>query len=136
MSLYSPSTRRSWWLSTCVVCLPALLAGCGGSLPAASEPGQARELVTRALDAWKRGDKPESLASGSPSIQVRDREWGDGFALESYDLVGDGQKLGLTIQQGVSLQMKTPKGKALKKSINYVVTTGSYPMVARQDIDE
>ena len=116
--------------------LPGMLAGCGGSLPAASEPGQAREVLTTALEAWKRGETPGSLATGAPPIRVLDREWGDGFVLQAYEFRGDGHPLGLNVQQSVTLGLKGPKGKPIEKTINYVVTTGKLPVVARQDIDE
>ena len=113
-----------------------LLAGCGSSLPAASDPSQAQELVltraARRLEA--RATRPARLAT--PAVRVNDREWADGSTLEAYELQGDGQPLGLNVQQTVALQLKTPAGKSVKKTVNYVVTTGSYPLVMRQDIDE
>jgi hypothetical protein len=121
--------------SACLACFP-LLAGCGSSLPAPSEPVQARQIVTSSLDAWKRGEKPEALASATPPVRVNDREWGDGYKLENYEIQGEAQPLGLNVQQAVALQLKDLKGKTIKKTINYVVTTGSQPLVARQDIDE
>lgn len=132
--IYS-NDRRSRWLSSCVLLAP-MLGGCGGSLPPPSEPGQAKQILTDALDAWKRGDKPDAPASGKTPVRVLDREWSDGAILEGYAVEGDGQPLGLNVQQAVTLQLKTPQGKALKKTVNYLVTTGRNPMIARQDIDE
>ena len=109
-----------------------LLAGCGSSLPLESDRNQARTILTGALDAWKQGTRPDASAK----VRVNDREWTDGSTLEAYELQGDGQKLGLNVQQTVALQLKTPAGKSVKKTVNYVVTTGSYPLVMRQDIDE
>lgn len=113
-----------------------MIAGCGGSLPAASEPREAKGLLTTALDAWKRGEKVDALATAKPPTRVMDREWGEGYVLQSYEFQGEMHTLGLNVQQAVALQLKAPKGKTIKKTVNYVVTTGSLPVVARQDIDE
>ncbi len=122
-------------IATLVLGLP--LVGCGGgALPAASEPDQAKQVLTAALDAWKRGEPVASLASAKPPVRVLDREWGDGFVLNRYDLKGEPQRMGLNIQQAVALDLKSPKGKTIKKTVFYTVTTGPQPVVARQDIDE
>lgn len=128
---------HSLWMLAAWLSGFAALGGCGGApLPSASEPQRAREVLTTALDAWKRGDKPETLVSAEPSVRVLDREWTDGSTLVAYQLKGEGQPLGLSIQQAVALELKNPKGRALRKEVNYVVTTGAKPMVARQDIDD
>lgn len=125
--------RHASWL--CVATLMTL-GGCGGSIPEPPQADQAKEILNKSLDAWKRGEKVEALASASPPVRVLDREWGDGFVLESYELQGDAHPMGASIQQAVTLHLKNLKGKAIKKTVNYTVTGGSSPMVARQDIDD
>src|SRR4051794_5766501 len=117
--------RRGRFLASACLAYFPLLAGCGSSLPAPSEPGQARQIVTTSLDAWKRGEKPEALASSTPPVRVNAREGGDVYRLKNYETRGEPQPLGLNIQQSVALQLKDLKGKTIKKTINYVVTTGA-----------
>jgi hypothetical protein len=120
----------------CLLSVALFQAGCGENLPSNSDPAQARALVTQALDSWKSGREPASLVSSSPPLRVNDREWGDGYLLERYELKGESQRLGLNIQQAVALQLRSKKGKAVKKTVNYIVSTGSQPMLWREDIDE
>lgn len=53
------------------------LAGCGGgSLPPQANPDDARAALTTALEAWKKGETSESLASREKPIyfnEIRDR---------------------------------------------------------------
>lgn len=128
-------TRRIGWLRSCALCF-AVLTGCGESLQPASEPAQARPILIKALDAWKQGTKIESLALGSPPLRILDRDWSGGSTLVSYEFKGESQKLGLDIQQPVDLVLKTPAGKEVKKTVNYLVTTGDKPMITRQDADD
>jgi len=114
----------------------ATLAGCADSPPAPADPGRAREALPTALDAWKRGDRPDALTSSRPPVRVLDRDWSEGSTLAGYEVKGDGHPLGHNIQQTVALDLKTPRGKAVKKTVNYVISPGDPPTVARQDIDE
>ena len=104
--------------------------GCGGSLPPASDPMQARQVLTSALDAWKRGEKPGSLA-----MLVLDRDWEGGRSLIAYELTNEGEPLGLGIRCPVKLTMRDNSGKPWTKQVVYTVNTGADPVVARQDLD-
>lgn len=126
---------RARLVAACLLGLAAA-GGCGEALPPPSEPDQARQALTAALDAWKRGETPDSLASAPDPVRILDREWEDGLALLDYELKGDGHQLGLSIQQAVALELETPKKRVVRKTVNYVVSAGSPPVVARQDIDE
>lgn len=110
--------------------------GCGKKLPPPSTPETARETLTSALDTWSRGEPPSTLAGATPPVMVLDREWEEGYTLERYALEGDGYTLGLGVQQAVALELKSPQGKSLKKTVNYVVNAGNPLVVARQDIDD
>ncbi len=114
----------------------ATLTGCSNSLPPAAEPFEARKALTTALDAWKQGVQPDALVTATPPLHVLDRDWSEGSTLVGYELVGDGYPLGHNVQQTVSLELKTPRGKAVKKTINYVINAGDPPVIARQDLDD
>jgi hypothetical protein len=112
-----------------------LLSGCSSGLPPESQPGDARELLTRALDAWKAGEASATLADSKPPLRVIDRDWQERALLQSYKLAEEGQLLGLNIQWTVDLSLRLPNGKERRKRVTYVVASGSNPVVARQDAD-
>lgn len=113
----------------------ALAAGCGESLPPAADSEQARQALTMALDAWKGGGTPETLASGSPPIRVIDRDWQEGRKLLTYELLGQGQGLGLNHQCPVRLTLEDARGKKALKQITYVVSPGEPLVISRLDVD-
>lgn len=128
--------RRRADIASLVIAV-ATLAGCGGNtLPPAADPALARQSLTTALDAWKHGGKPDALKASSPPVQVIDRNWEEGSTLVSYAIQGEGMPLGQNLQLPVTLEWKDPRGKAVKKDVNYVVSTGEPVVVARQDIDD
>jgi len=47
-----------------------------------------REALTKALDAWKRGDSPGQI-EGSPTVQVGDTFRRAGQKLKSYEILGE-----------------------------------------------
>lgn len=114
----------------------AALIGCADPLPPPAEPDGARQALTTALDTWQSGEPPDALASREPPLRILDRDWSGGSTLIGYKLKGDGHPLGPNVQQTVTLNLKTPRGKALKKTVNYVIGSGDPPVIARQDIDE
>jgi hypothetical protein len=113
-----------------------ILQGCdGGSLPPEPDESQALPILTAALDAWKRGETPDAVAAGSPPVRVIDHEWQVGWTLLGYEVQGEPLKTGLSVRQSVALQLKTPKGKPAKKTVNYLINTGPQPVITREDLD-
>lgn len=112
------------------------MLGCEGSpLPPTSNIADSKPILIQALDAWKKGEKPTSLAALNPPIQVLDSQWDGGWALVSYADMSDGVVSGVNVQHYVHLELKSPKGKTVKKTANFLVTTSSHPVVTRQDQD-
>ena len=68
------------------------MPGCSNSSSAnpVNEP-QARDALKIALDAWKKGETSQSLASSSTPMTVQDFEWDTGAKLIDYQLVDDGK---------------------------------------------
>lgn len=110
-------------------------AGCGSTLPETSEVAKAGPVVTTALDAWKRGEKADSLLNAAPPVRVIDHEWQTGWALVDYKLEGAAVPYGPNIQQPVALELKNPNGKEIKKSVFYMVNTGKPSVITREDLD-
>jgi hypothetical protein len=120
-----------------LLCLSlAVLAssGCGlGETPHQADPDQARTALHAVLDAWKAGAKPESLEAQSPPIRVLDLDWKDGHTLVSYRPEGEAKLVGFDINYPVVLELKGRKGRTVKKTAVYTVTTHPEFLVLRQE---
>jgi hypothetical protein len=100
------------------------ICGCDKtSAPAPADEGAAKETLTKALDAWQRGEKPEALKSASPSIVVSDNRWESGNRLTKYELDGDGKPSGAQQAFKVKLWLTDAKGKEVKDIAEYQVGT-------------
>jgi hypothetical protein len=112
-----------------LIALALLVAGCSvsGGARAVDAP-KAREALRTALDGWKKGDAPASLA---PSLTVQDMEWLSGAKLVDYQLTGDGQDFGVNLHVPVTLTLRTTQGREVKKNVSYIVGTSPIVTVAR-----
>jgi len=127
--------RTAQWIIAIIVPIVLTLAGCGGTRPEGSDATKAGPVVTTALDAWKRGEPPDSLLNAPSPIRVIDHEWQTGWSLIDYKLEGTSAPSGPNIQQPVALELKNPKGKEIKKSVMYRVNTGTPSVITRDDLD-
>lgn len=101
-----------------------MLSGCsGGPRAAAVDPARARDALRAALDSWKKGEPIDSLKAGSPSIVAQDFDWMAGQRLVDYEVTGDGKDDNANLRIPVTLTMRTPQGKEVRKSVSYVVGT-------------
>jgi hypothetical protein len=66
--------------------LVPLCAGCGDSAPLPSD-SVARASLEAALNTWRDGGKPGTLAGSNPPIQVFDTPWSRGQKLSSYEIL-------------------------------------------------
>ncbi len=128
--LPTTSSRRSWWLAGLLL----LVAGCSGAQSATpSDANEGRVALQAVLDSWKKGDLPETLALRTPPIRVSDGDWKAGLRLQNYKADNEGKLVGTDVNFNVVLELKTNKGKVVKKSAVYAVTTHPQLMVLRQD---
>jgi hypothetical protein len=120
-----------WVVVACLAVLATLLLpGCSMSSSAnpVDEP-QARDALKIALDAWKKGETSQSLASSSTPMTVKDFEWDAGAKLIDYQVLGDGRADGpnLRIQVNITTIGEPGKGKKeakpTEKKASYVVGT-------------
>ncbi len=125
------SPSRPTWLAG-VLSLALGIGGCGPSATP-SDDADGRKALQTALDAWKEGETPDALANRTPSIHVSDGDWKSGLRLQSYQPEGEGKLIGSDLNYTVVLELKSPKGKASKKTAVYAVTTHPQLLVLRQD---
>ncbi|MFO0876030.1 MAG: hypothetical protein U0840_01550 [Gemmataceae bacterium] len=120
--------------SSCWILLGAVLAaGCGGgTAPGAADPTAAKAALQQALDAWQRGDPPERLLEGRPSIRVLDREWTQGHRLLRYE-IGSQTPFAADQRFQVVLTLQVANRPAVKKKAVYLVGTSPAITVAREE---
>ena len=120
-----------WVIAACLVVLATLLLPGCSNFSSANPVNelQARDALKIALDAWKKGETSQSLASSSTPMTVQDFEWDTGSKLLDYELVGDGRADGpnLRIQVKITTIGEPAKGKKeakpTEKKASYVVGT-------------
>ncbi len=121
-----------------VACLAAMLAlmlsGCSGAAAHAVDPSRAHDALVTALDHWKAGDDPGSLASSTP-MTVQDFDWQGGAKLIDYELLGEGQQrdanLSVKVQLTLAGKQGKGKGKNVEKTVYYLVGTSPSVTVFR-----
>lgn len=124
--------RRPWWLAGALMLSLGFGSGCGQSAQPA-DASQARQALRTVLDAWKAGGLPGDLGSRTPSIYVKDLDWNDGYRLVSYKPSDEGKLAGYDMNYAVILELKSPKGKSVKKAAVYTITTRPECLVMRQE---
>ncbi len=109
-------------------------AGCSrGTLPPAADPDAARQGLKTALDAWQAGEPVEAVAKRSPPIHVADDAWQGGARLLKYEIMGDGEMLGLNLCFPVSLSLQGGDGKTVQRKVRYTVGTSPVLTIFRED---
>ncbi len=130
--------RQDAWLE----CLPALILIVvlvvvlgGGCSPSArpSDPAEGRKALQATLDAWKKGEKADTLANQSPSIHASDKDWKSGLRLQGYQADDEGRLVGSDLNYSVVLELKNARGRVVKKTAVYTVTTDPQILIHRQD---
>lgn len=103
--------------------------GCGTAPPNPSDPAAGRTALQQSLEAWKRGETPDSYQQSSGVIAV-DKEWKDGAKLVDFDIAPDSVADGYDVQFKVKLTVKDASGKtSTPKSVYNVSTTPSLVIV-------
>lgn len=110
-----------------------LATGCGGSSGGyATNADDARQAVEGALSTWRKGAKPDQLASSAPPVHPVDFQWQAGQVLESYRIVGEEPSVGDASKRfSVSLSLANSKGEI---NTQYVVV-GRDPIWVYRDED-
>jgi hypothetical protein len=127
----TPARRPSLaWLVDLIA--TACVAGCGVRERAAPlDVELAREALKTSLEAWKKGDSPDTLKNGSPSIIAQDPDWVTGARLVAYTFDGDDNRVAENLFIPVELTLKLKTGKQAAKNVTYVIGTSPQVMVFR-----
>jgi hypothetical protein len=125
-------TRRPSWPAGGVLMLLLCCGGCGQSA-SPSDPAEGRKALQAVLDAWKGGEKPDTLAQRTPPIHVADGDWMSGLRLQGYKADDGGKLVGSDVNYNVVLELKTAQGKVVRRDAVYAVTTHPQLLVLRQD---
>jgi hypothetical protein len=136
------SMSRYGTLGVIVACLLAMAAalampGCsGGSAAHAVNTSKARDALVSALDHWKQGDTPGSMATSSTPMTVQDFDWMAGAKLLDYQIQGDGEAKDANLSIKVKLTLDGVQGKSKKaeKTVSYLVTTSPSTTVFRDTL--
>lgn len=126
-----PPRQSSRWSLVSILAL-SVLVGCGESGQPA-DAGQAQDALQTMLDAWKEGGSPTDLGKQTPPIQVKDLDWQGGFRLVSFTTGAEGKLVGYDMDYTVVLELKDPKGKAVRKTAVYTISTKPERLVVRQE---
>jgi hypothetical protein len=132
------SASRYGTLWVLVACLGALailfFSGCSGSSHAHDvDPARAKEALKTALERWKNGEDPGSLAKSATPMTVQDFDWMAGAKLMEYQIVDDGKAQDANLRVRVKLTLSNVgKGNGkVEKAVWYLVGTSPSVTVFR-----
>lgn len=108
-----------------------LAAGCGGTLPKATDPERAKSAFVAALDAWKGGEKAEALRTQSPPVYFNDAQWEGGSRLIRYEIESE-QASGLSWRCAVRLTVQAAGEEPKTRTARYAVDIGQAVVIARE----
>ena len=78
-----------------LLALPAI-SGCSGASSYQTETSVARGALEASLNAWKSGEKAESLTSRQPVVHAVDEQWKSGKTLSGFEILAEGTADGNT----------------------------------------
>ena len=112
--------------------LPAAVIGCGRT-PSFSQADldRGRQALEASLDAWKRGEKPESLRAGPEPIEFAEEWPRAGYRLLDYQVLGTEHTDAETMRYTVALTVQDRRGKREERRVTYAVALASPIAVGR-----
>ena len=97
-----------------------------------SDPAQAEEILSTALEAWKSGTSSDDLASRNPAIVVHDPDWKSGTSLVTFE-PQPARLAGNNVTLPVKLTLKTGKGRKVQRTAVYAITTNPVNLIVREE---
>jgi len=98
-----------------------------------SDAGKAKELLQTMLEDWKSGTNLEETKKRTPPVYVTEDLWRGGLKLESYSVSDESDVLGSNIRFKVNLKCTNKGGKAIDRSVRYIITTEPALTVVREE---
>lgn len=123
-----PRAALAGWVTLAVL---LLVPGCKRTL-SQKELDQARVPVETALQAWQKGDRPDSLQQLSPPIRFHDEDWSKGLRLTGWEIASTNGSAGdLTPRCEVVLSLVDRKGKKVSRRVVYQIETKDTIVIVR-----
>jgi len=107
--------------------------GCAPATAPMSDAKKAKEFLQSMLDEWKAGTDMNGMKQRYPPIYVTEDLWRGSNKLDEYTLLGESEKLGSNIRFQVKLKWTNKSGKAVEKSVRYIVTTDPALTMVREE---
>ena len=114
----------------CVV-LITFMMGCSPSLPPIANGKIAEDSLSKALQAWKSGDRPDSVQALRPPILFNDQLWANGAQLIDYR-IHPGQQNGMGWNCEVSLSLRDSDGEDVERDVAYQIDTQPQIVIVQQ----
>jgi hypothetical protein len=114
------------------ILLALVVAGCGKNDPK-QLADKAEKAVEQFLDAWSRGERPDTFADPDRPIQGNDPDWKAGYRLLSFLNTETKQNPEMPdrVRCRVSLSLQDAKGKRWDKEVVYEVQVGMNSVINR-----
>ena len=106
------------------------VGGCGNGVSLSPSDDVARAALQSALQSWREGGKPGTLAGTDPAVQVLDTPWSQGERLESYEVLG---KEAGPAEKRFSVRLSFAKPERTEEVEYYVL--GQSPVMVFRDED-
>ena len=115
--------------------LVALLCtmGCSPRTAPMSDAAKANELLQSMLNEWKSGTSLAEIKKRNPPVYVTEDLWRAGATLDEFTMLGDREVLGSNIRFQVKLKCLSKNGKAMERSVRYIVTTQPALTIVREE---
>ena len=112
--------------------LPALAFGCArGPAFSQADIDRARQALEACLDAWKHGEKPESLRARPEPIEFAEEWPRAGYKLLDFQVLGTEHTDAETMRFTVALTVQDRRGKREDRRVTYAVALANPIAVGR-----